>query len=169
MADIRKLRAKLRPLIRGAGGATVLVAGLAASCTEGTVSGNLVAPDVQQVDSAADDDATSGNLLAPDISTVDAGDAGSTDTGATGPDAKDPDAKDAGTKDSGTPDPDTFSSGNLLPPDLDTVTTEPDTSGASDTSGDATTDTGDGFVVGNLLPPEPDVLDAAAADAGQDQ
>ena len=116
MADMRKLREKLRPLIRGVGGATVLVAGLAASCSETTTSGNLIAPDVQQVD-ATPDQFTSGNLLPSDV--VEYQDTGKSDTGTTDTGTTDTGTTDSTTIDAGKPDAvDSFTSGNLLPPDV---------------------------------------------------
>ncbi len=71
MADMRKLREKLRPLIRGAGGATVLVAGLTAYCNYKPASsfrsGNLMAPRPSEEHVTAIEDFASGNLLISNV------------------------------------------------------------------------------------------------------
>ena len=136
MADIRKLRARLKPLLHSVGGATVLVAGLTASCGIETTSGNLLPADVQQVDTGNDGDTfTSGNLLPADTqefvdtSKSDAGgtdaggatDAGVSDSGVPDSGMTDSGMTDAGTTDANAADtnsPDWGTTGNLLPPDI---------------------------------------------------
>jgi len=137
MADLSKLRKKIKPVI-AATGSTVLVAGLLTSCfptgnllpppmdlvtPEEVVgppldwtSGNLMAPDMMEFDQGAKDEGTiepdiiiSGNLMPPDVQEWDEG-----------PPPKDEgSATDEGTAvDEGPPEPDIFISGNLMPPDV---------------------------------------------------
>jgi hypothetical protein len=136
MADLSKLRKKIKPVI-AATGSTVLVAGLLTSCfpagnllpppmdlvtPEEVVSppldwtsGNLMAPDMMEFDAGVQDegsipfDFSSGNLMAPDVQALDEG-----------PPPKDVgSATDEGTAvDEGPPEPDIFISGNLMPPDV---------------------------------------------------
>ena len=100
MADLSKLRKKIKPVI-AATGSTVLVAGLLTSCfpagnllpppmdlvtPEEVVSppldwtsGNLMAPDMMEFDAGVQDegsipfDFSSGNLMAPDVQALDEG------------------------------------------------------------------------------------------------
>ncbi len=137
MADLSKLRKKIKPVVVAAGGSAILVAGLIGGCSSDTVvSGNLIAPDV------VEQDWTSGNLLPPDMMEFD-----------------------QGAKDEGTVEPDIIISGNLMPPDVQEWDEGPplkDEGSATDkgTAVDegASKDEGppepDIFISGNLMPPD---------------
>lgn len=139
MKDGKRRIGRLKPLLGAAGGTTVLVVGLLASCQQVGTSGNLIAPQVDAVedgtqkDAAAPSDvqadaptdtAVSGNLIPPDVSDV--------------PDTP-PDTQ-----------PDPGVSGNLMVPDVDEVEVHP-------------ADTGPDLAVsGNLLPPDVQMAEDAS-------
>jgi len=134
VADLSKLKKKVRPLLVAASGTTFLMVGLAGCNTTPTTSGNLIAPDVVEQDTQKDVvdppmDWVSGNLLPPDISDLVIPDEG--------------------------PPPEDWFSGNLMPPDV----TEEDI--AQDVAPDAAPDVPEDFwTSGNLMPPDIMEMDA---------
>jgi hypothetical protein len=141
MADLSKLRKKIKPVVVAAGGSAILVAGFIGGCSTGTISGNLIAPDV------VEQDWTSGNLIVPDVWGFD-----------------------EGLKDEGTIEPDVFISGNLIPPDVqewdegsatdegtavdEGSATDEGTAVDEGTSKDEGEVEPDFFISGNLIPPD---------------
>ena len=161
MADLSKIRKKIKPVVVAASGSAILVAGLVSGC--GSVeppitSGNLLPPDVDVVDSDTQDTTNtepdvfiSGNLMPPDVQELDEGT---------------PPKDEGGAVDEGVPEPDVIISGNLMPPDVqvfDEGAPPADEGGAVD-AGVAEPDV---FISGNLMPP--DVIEMPAEDVSESE
>jgi hypothetical protein len=140
MADLSKLRKKIKPVVMAASGSAILVAGLMSGC--GTVkdaepdswfSGNLLPPDMLQFDEGTTQDEgvqppdviISGNLMPPDVQEFfdmpipPKDGVGATDEGVQPSDEGVQPSDEGAAVDKGEPvEPDVFISGNLMPPDV---------------------------------------------------
>jgi hypothetical protein len=159
MADLSKLRKKIKPVVSAASGSAILVAGLIGGC--GSVNppittGNLLPPDIDVIDGDTQDEGAqqsdffiSGNLMPPDVTEADEGK---------------PPVDEGGAVDEGISEPDVIISGNLMPPDVqefDEGAPPADEGGAVDV-GVAEPDV---FISGNLMPP--DVIEMPAEDVSE--
>jgi hypothetical protein len=132
MADLSKLRKKIKPVVMAASGSAILVAGLVSGCGTVTdepdswVSGNLLPPDMWQFDEGTAQDEggqsfdvpISGNLMPPDVQEFfdvpipPKDGVGATDEGVQ------PSDEGAAVDEGEFVEPDVFISGNLMPPDV---------------------------------------------------